>query len=247
MCVQFGGLRAVDRVSLSVPRGAIVGIIGPNGAGKSTLFNAISGLVSGAEGRVVVDGVDVSALPPYRRAQLGLGRTFQGVGLARDMTLRESILLGQHRHASYSTAEALLFTHRAKAQEEQFSAVADSYIEGLGFGELADHPVRMLSGGQQRLVEIASVLASTPAVLMLDEPTAGLSPAAAEELARRLHELRDDHGQTILLIEHNVPLVLDLCDYVYVLNAGSVLAEGQPGELAANPEILGAYLGEAVR
>jgi branched-chain amino acid transport system permease protein len=246
MSVQFGGLRAVDGVSITVRQGSIVGIIGPNGAGKSTLFNAISGLVPGATGRVTVDGVDVTGQPPHRRAQLGLGRTFQGVGLARDMTLRESILLGQHRRASYSNLQALLFTRQAREQEEQLGLIADAYVEGLGLTDLADQRVRSLSGGQQRLVEIAAVLASTPAVLMLDEPTAGLSPAAAEELARRLHELRDDHGQTILLIEHNVPLVLDLCDYVYVLNAGAVLAEGPPSELAANPEILSAYLGEAL-
>ena len=246
MSVAFGGLRAVDAVSISVASGSIVGIIGPNGAGKSTLFNAISGLEPRATGRVIIDGVDVGRRAPYQRAQLGLGRTFQSVGLAGDMTVRESILLGQHRHATYSTTSGLLFTRRAREHEERLGLVADSYVDGLGFTELADQPVRLLSGGQQRLVEIAAVLASAPAVLMLDEPTAGLSPAAAEELARRLHELRDDHGQTILLIEHNVPLVLDLCDYVYVLNAGSVLAEGPPSELAANPEILSAYLGEAV-
>jgi branched-chain amino acid transport system permease protein len=244
--VAFGGLHAVDAVSISVPSGSIVGIIGPNGAGKSTLFNAISGLEPRAVGRVLIDGIDVGDMAPHRRAQLGLGRTFQSVGLAGDMTVRENILLGQHLHATYSTTAGLLFTRRAREQEDRLALVADSYVDGLGFTDFADRPVRLLSGGQQRLVEIASVLASSPAVLMLDEPTAGLSPGAAEELARRLRELRDEHGQTILLIEHNVPLVLDLCDFIYVLNAGAVLAEGLPAELSANPEILSAYLGEAV-
>jgi branched-chain amino acid transport system permease protein len=243
--VEFGGLHAVENVSLTVPAGQIVGIIGPNGAGKSTLFNAISGFVP-ARGAVTLDGDVLHTLKPHERAAAGLGRTFQHVGLARDQSVRQNILLAQHHFARYGDLAALAYSPSARDVERALAQLADTVIDGLGFGQYADTPVRQLSGGQQRLVELAAVLATGPKLLMLDEPTAGLSPAAAENLATRLRELRDERGQTILLIEHNVPLVLDLCDYVYVLSAGQLLAAGTTDELAAMPEILDAYLGGAV-
>jgi ABC-type branched-subunit amino acid transport system ATPase component/ABC-type branched-subunit amino acid transport system permease subunit len=244
--VHFGGLVAVDDVSLAVPAGTVVGIIGPNGAGKSTLFNAISGLVPGATGRVFLDGASLHDLAPHRRVLAGLGRTFQNVGLAQDMSVRDNILLARHADCTYGDTGALLYSARVNEVEGALGDAADLAIEQLGFERYRDTPVRNLSGGQRRLVELAAVLATGPKLLMLDEPTAGLSPAAAENLADRLRELRDDHGQTILLIEHNVPLVLDLCDYVYVLNAGALLADGKPRALARKPEVLSAYLGEVV-
>jgi branched-chain amino acid transport system ATP-binding protein len=195
---------------------------------------------------VLLDGVRLDGLTPHLRAQHGLGRTFQLVGLAKDMTVRENILLAQHRAASYGELGALVYPSGVDQVERQLGEMADTVISGLGFDRFADRPVRALSGGQQRLVELAAVLATAPKLLMLDEPTAGLSPAAAENLATRLHDLRAEQGQTILLIEHNVPLVLDLCDHVFVLNAGTLLADGPPDDLARNPEILSAYLGEAV-
>jgi branched-chain amino acid transport system permease protein len=245
LSVTFGGLHAVEDVSVTVQAGQIVGIIGPNGAGKSTLFNAISGFVP-ATGRVTLDGVALHDLKPHQRAAAGLGRTFQNVGLARDQSVRQNILLAQHHFATYGDLAALAYSPSARDVEIALSRLAEDVIAGLGFQQYAETPVRQLSGGQQRLVELAAVLATGPKLLMLDEPTAGLSPAAAENLADRLRELRDDRGQTILLIEHNVPLVLDLCDYVYVLSAGQLLAAGTTQELAAMPEILDAYLGGSV-
>jgi ABC-type branched-subunit amino acid transport system ATPase component/ABC-type branched-subunit amino acid transport system permease subunit len=245
MSVAFGGLHAVEDVSLTVEAGQIVGIIGPNGAGKSTLFNAISGFVP-ATGGIALDGVALHDLKPHQRAAAGLGRTFQNIGLARDQSVRQNILLAQHCYARYGDLAAIAYAGSAARVETQLAQVAEDVIAGLGFQQYADTPVRQLSGGQQRLVELAAVLATGPKLLMLDEPTAGLSPAAAENLADRLRGLRDDRGQTILLIEHNVPLVLDLCDYVYVLSAGQLLAAGTTDELAAMPEILGAYLGGEV-
>jgi branched-chain amino acid transport system ATP-binding protein len=245
LSVEFGGLHAVEDVSLSVQAAQIVGIIGPNGAGKSTLFNAISGFVP-STGAIVLDGAPLHGLKPHRRAVAGLGRTFQNVGLARDQSVRQNVLLAQHHFASYSDPAALAYSRSARDVETSLAQLASDVIAGLGFEQYADTPVRQLSGGQQRLVELAAVLATGPKLLMLDEPTAGLSPAAAENLAERLRQLRDDRGQTILLIEHNVPLVLDLCDYVYVLSAGVLLAAGTTSELAARPEILGAYLGGEV-
>jgi branched-chain amino acid transport system permease protein len=243
--VSFGGLRAVDDVSLHVEKQMVVGLIGPNGAGKSTLFNAISGFVP-MEGRLTFDGQPISSVAPHLRAAMGMGRTFQHVGLAHDLSVRENMLLAQHQQAAYGDASALAFTRSVAAVEEHIGRRADELIEGLGFSSFASKPVGQLSGGQRRLVEIAAVLSTSPKLLMLDEPTAGLAPAAAEALGERLTALRDEHGQAILLIEHNVPLVLDVCDYVYVLNAGRLLAEGKPSTLGRNPEILSAYLGEAV-
>jgi branched-chain amino acid transport system permease protein len=242
--VQFGGLVAVSEASLDVPAGQIVGVIGPNGAGKSTLFNAVSGFVPMSSGTIHLDGTAIHALPAYARARAGIGRTFQLGGLALDMSVRENLILAQHQAFSYSDVQGLLFTRHVAAEEERFASVADDLIAGSGFAHLADAPVRELSGGQQRLVEIAAVLATSPKVLLLDEPAAGLSPAASEALADALRVLRDEHGQTVVLVEHNVPLVLDVCDHVYVLNAGSVLAEGPPRTLRRKPEVLSAYLGE---
>jgi ABC-type branched-subunit amino acid transport system ATPase component/ABC-type branched-subunit amino acid transport system permease subunit len=244
--VRFGGLTAVDDVSLSVPAGSVVGLIGPNGAGKSTLFNAISGLVRIEQGRISLRGKEIQALRCDQRASLGIARSFQHVGLARDLSVRENFLLAQHQLAPYSDVEALLMLPRAARAETEFRSRADEAIAALGFDAMADMPVRHLSGGQQRIVEIACLLVTAPELVLLDEPSAGMAPAAAENLATRLRDLRDALGRTVLLIEHNVPLVLDTCDYVYVLDAGKLIAEGAPADIAANRAVIDAYFGAAV-
>jgi branched-chain amino acid transport system permease protein len=244
--VRFGGLQAVDDVHLTVPAGKIVGLIGPNGAGKSTLFNAVSGLVRIQGGEIRFQGRQIQALRTDQRAALGIARSFQQVGLAKDLSMRENFLLAQHQLASYSDAEALLMLPRAGHAEVELRQRADEAIEALGFGPFADMPVRNLSGGQQRIVEIACLLVTAPELVMLDEPSAGMAPAAAESLANRLRALRDSLGRTVLLIEHNVPLVLDTCDYIYVLDAGRLIAEGLPADIAANQQVIDAYFGQAV-
>jgi branched-chain amino acid transport system permease protein len=244
--VRFGGLHAVDGVSLRVPAGKIVGLIGPNGAGKSTLFNAVTGHVRTARGHIRYRGREIQDLRGDRRARLGIARSFQQVGLAKDMTVRENFLLAQHQLARYGDVEALLRLPRAARDESEFARRTDAAIDALGFGPMADMPVRNLSGGQQRIVEIACLLMTAPDLVMLDEPSAGMAPAAAENLATRLRDLRDVVGRTVLLIEHNVPLVLDTCDYVYVLDAGRLIAEGEPREIAANQQVIDAYFGAAV-
>jgi branched-chain amino acid transport system ATP-binding protein len=236
----------VDGVSLRVPAGKIVGLIGPNGAGKSTLFNAVTGHVRTARGHIRYRGREIQDLRGDRRARLGIARSFQQVGLAKDMTVRENFLLAQHQLARYGDVEALLRLPRAARDESEFARRTDAAIDALGFGPMADMPVRNLSGGQQRIVEIACLLMTAPDLVMLDEPSAGMAPAAAENLATRLRDLRDVVGRTVLLIEHNVPLVLDTCDYVYVLDAGRLIAEGEPREIAANQQVIDAYFGAAV-
>ena len=243
--VRFGGLVAVDGASLEVRRGRIVGLIGPNGAGKTTLFNSISGVIRPSTGTVRMLGRDISALPAHRRAALGLARTFQQIGLAKDQTVLENMLLAQHLLAGYGGGRALLRTPRVQRSEDEMEARARAAIAALGFEGREDVPVRQLSGGQQRICEVGCVLLTDPELLMLDEPSAGMAPAMVENLAVRLRQLRDELGRTVLLIEHNVPLVLDVCDDIYVLNFGQVLAHGTPEEILAHPDVIGAYLGEA--
>jgi branched-chain amino acid transport system permease protein len=244
--VRFGGLVAVDDVALEVRQGQVVGLIGPNGAGKTTLFNTISGLIRPQGGRVRLLGRDVSSLPASARAGLGLSRTFQQIGLSKDQSVLENMLLAQHTLAGYDTASGLLYTRRVASSEADMRARAMEAVSALGFEGREHVPVRLLSGGQQRIVEVACALLTDPRLLMLDEPSAGMSPAAAENLADRLLDLRSSRERTVLLIEHNVPLVLDVCDYVYVLNFGKVLASGTPDDILAHPDVISAYLGEAV-
>jgi branched-chain amino acid transport system ATP-binding protein len=244
--VRFGGLTAVDSASIAVPAGQIVGLIGPNGAGKSTLFNAVGGFVRPRAGRITFAGQDITELPPHQRAALGIGRTFQHGGLAANLSVLENLLLAQHPAATYNWGEALGYVGHAGSCEDELRRRSVEVIDALGFAEKTDVPVRNLSGGQQRIVELACALVTAPALLMLDEPSAGMAPAAVENLAQRLRELRDDLGRTVLLIEHHIPLVLDVCDTVYVLDAGRVIASGTPAEVAALPEVMTAYLGEEV-
>ena len=244
--MRFGGLVAVDGATLSVPRGRIVGLIGPNGAGKTTLFNCISGLLRPQSGMVRMNGRDISSLSAHERARLGLARTFQQIGLSKDQSVLDNMLLAQHLLAGYGGGRALLYTGRVARSEDEMRDRALEAIRLLGFEGREDTPVRLLSGGQQRIVEVACALLTDPELLMLDEPSAGMSPAAAEGLADRLRELREGMGRTVLLIEHNVPLVLDVCDHVYVLNFGRVLASGTPAEILAQPDVVSAYLGEAI-
>jgi branched-chain amino acid transport system permease protein len=241
--VHFGGVAALEDASLEVPRGKIVGLIGPNGAGKTTLFNAISGVLRPDAGRIRLFDTDVSTLPAHARAALGLGRSFQLIGLAKDLTVNENFLLAQHRLATYDPASALLRLPMATRVEKRLRERATTAIEALGFERYADTQVQNLSHGQQRIVEIGCLLVTAPEILMLDEPSAGMAPALVENLALRLREMRDELGKTILLIEHNVPLVLDVCDELYVLDAGQVIAHGEPKKVVAQRDVVDAYLG----
>ncbi|HUQ39376.1 MAG TPA: branched-chain amino acid ABC transporter ATP-binding protein/permease, partial [Acidimicrobiales bacterium] len=244
--VRFGALQAVDAASLQVRAGEIVGLIGPNGAGKTTLFNAVTGLVPITGGRITLLGTDVTTMAPHRRAAAGMGRTFQGIGLAKDLSVTENLLLAQHTAARYSTAEALLGIGRSGRIERDLRERAREAVVALGFERYADTPVRLLSHGQQRIVELGCVVMTAPDLVMLDEPSAGMSPGAAENLAVRLRDIRDQLGRTVLLIEHNLPLVLDVCDSLTVLASGAVIASGSIDEVARNAEVVNAYLGEAV-
>lgn len=243
--VRFGGLQVLDGVSLEVPKGSVVGLIGPNGAGKTTLFNVLSGFVWPDDGKALYAGRDLIPQAPSARARLGIGRTFQQVGLVRDESVLQNFLLAQHTVAGYGIGSGLLYDPFARVGDLTARHRAERAIESLGLGPLAHLPVGSLSGGQQRIVEIGCAMIGSPETLLFDEPSAGMAPAAAERLAERLLQVRDTLGTTILLIEHHIPMVLAVCDYVYVLHLGRILAEGSPAEIVQNPEVARAYLGEA--
>ncbi len=241
--VRFGGLQAVDGAGLRVDRGTIVGLMGPNGAGKTTMFNAITGALTPDAGHIEFLGEDVSALPAHLRAARGMGRTFQLIGLAKGLSVYENLLMAQHLAAPYGVASALTGVGASRRYEREIRERADQTIDGLGFGRYRNTLVSRLSHGQQRIVEIGSALVTSPELLMLDEPSAGMSPAAAEDLAATLLDVRDQLGRTILLIEHNVPLVLGVADELYVMDLGMVIADGEPGEVVTRPDVVTAYLG----
>jgi branched-chain amino acid transport system ATP-binding protein len=219
-------------------------LIGPNGAGKSTLFNAVSGFVRPDQGHVLVHGVDVTHMAPHRRAGLGIGRTFQQIGLVKDLTVTENLLLAQHRLAGYGPVTALAHLPSVGRAERALRERAVDTLHALRFERFAEAELRELSHGQQRIVELAAALLTAPGVLLLDEPSAGMSPAAAEALAERLLQVRDELGQTILLIEHHLPLVMATCTTVHVMDAGRMLTSGSPAEVTTDPAVVAAYLGE---
>lgn len=243
LSVRFGGVTAVDSVCLDVERATVTGLIGPNGAGKTTLFNAVSGLVHADGGTVCVNGADMTDAPPHRRAAAGVGRTFQQIGLIKDLTVTDNLLLAQHRLCSYGPIAAVGYLPAVARGERSIRRRTSETIGELGLRHLADAPLAELSHGQQRLVEMAAVFLTSPGLLLLDEPTAGLSPAAVEELAKRLVQFRDDFGQTMFVIEHHLPLVMSVCDRVHVMGSGRLLTSGTPAAVRRDPDVVAAYLG----
>jgi branched-chain amino acid transport system permease protein len=242
--VAFGGNQVLQGVGFTVGRGESVGLIGPNGAGKTTIFNCVSGFVRPSAGRISYRGRDLLALPPQARPWLGVGRTFQQVGLSPAQTVRENMLLAQHTVEPYSATAALLRLPRVRRAEQRLAMRADAALELLGAAELADVRVGDLPHGNQRLVELAAVLASGAELVLLDEPAAGMGPDEASRLAGLLRELQDSLDITLLVIDHHVPFVSAVCDRVLVLSDGTVIAEGAPEQIRRDPLVAAVYLGE---
>ena len=242
--IRFGGLQALQDVSLRVSEFEIVGLIGPNGAGKTTIFNCITGFYRPQSGRVEFQDHDVSELPPHTRSALGMGRTFQNVGLRKEATVLENMLTAQHSNVPYGAVSGMLGSPASIASEHTLRRRSDAILEILSLGHLRDTPVQGLSYGTLKKVEIATALATDPDLLLLDEPSSGMGPQEAHQLGDELLELRHDFELSICMIEHHVPLVVRVCDYVYVLNFGQLLTEGRPEEVQRHPEVVAAYLGE---
>ena len=242
--IQFGGVRAASDVSIFVGEWEIVGVIGPNGAGKTTTFNMITGFYSPDSGKVEFKGQDVTSLDVHQRTAIGMGRTFQNVGMVKGATVRDNLKSAQHLLASYSTVSGMLGVPRTFRTEGELDDRADRLVELLDLRELLDEQVAGLPYGDLKRIELATVLATDPDVLLLDEPTSGMGPEESEQLGDTLLQLRRDFGLTVLMIEHHVPMVVRVCDYVYCLSFGSMLAHGKPDEVRQHPEVIRAYLGD---
>jgi branched-chain amino acid transport system ATP-binding protein len=243
LSIRFGGLQALQDLTLTVNEFEIVGLIGPNGAGKTTAFNCITGFYKADTGTVVYRGQDVTRTPPHKKAAMGFGRTFQNVGMVKSSTVLDNLKTAQHARVQYDVVTGLLGGGRVAAEERALEAKADAILEMLGLTEFRDLRVGGLSYGTLKLLELGCALATEPDVLLLDEPSSGMGPEESHELGERLIELRKAFGLTMLLIEHHVPLVLSVCDHIYVLNFGRLLAEGEPSVIQTHPEVVAAYLG----
>ena len=241
----FAGLIAVDTVSFEVTPHTIHALIGPNGAGKTTLFNMISGLLPPSGGSIHFRDSDITALAPHRRARLGIGRTFQNLRVFGEMTVVENVLTGMHPRLKVPWPLAVLRSRTARAEERDGMAKAMALLEVVGIADLARRPAADLSYGDQRRLEIARALASDPALLLLDEPAAGMNPTETASLGDLLAKLRQG-GLTIVLVEHDMGFVMRLSDRLTVLNFGSVIAEGEPDHIRAHPTVIEAYLGTKV-
>jgi ABC-type branched-subunit amino acid transport system ATPase component len=240
--VRFGGLVAVDAVSLRAPMGRITGLLGPNGAGKSTLFNACSGLLKPQNGSVALRGRELSGLSPQARAQTGLGRTFQRMELYDRLSVEDNVLLGREALVTGANLTRTLF--QPKGVRDSIRRDRDDALELCGLAELRDRPAGTLSTGQRRLVELARVVAGGYDFLLLDEPSSGLDHAESAHFGDILRSVVDARDTGILLVEHDIALVTSVCEYAYVIEFGSLIAEGPTAEVMSSAAVRTAYLGE---
>ncbi|MEB3774336.1 MAG: ABC transporter ATP-binding protein [Desulfurococcales archaeon] len=241
--VEFGGIRAVDDVSIKVDRGEILGIIGPNGAGKTSLLNVISGFYKPKHGKVYYKGVDITRLPPHLRVKLGISRTFQHSELFMGMNVIENIMTGLHPWRKGNTLSYALWTPGVMKWEEWAREKAEHVIDLLDLHEYRYHIVGSLPPGVQKRVDLARALAQDPEVVFMDEPMAGLTREEKEDLVRAIIEVYETRGITFVLVEHDLEVVTDICDRIIVMDFGKVIAEGRPDEVVNHPLVVKAYLG----
>jgi ABC-type branched-subunit amino acid transport system ATPase component len=239
---SFGGVRAVDGASFSVAAGEVRGLIGPNGAGKTTVLNLVSGLLRPTSGTVALDGARIDRLPPHRIAARGVTRTYQNIRLFPALTAVENVIVGMHLRRHAPLARRMLLLPAARAEEEAARERAAALLRRVGLDERAGEKAANLSYGEQRRLEIARALAADPRVLLLDEPTAGMNPVEVAAIGELIREVARA-GHSVLLVEHNVKLVMDVCDRITVLNFGRVIADGAPAGVASDPAVVAAYLG----
>lgn len=242
--ISFGGLRAVDELSMKIEEGGLVGLIGPNGAGKTTVFNMLTGVYRPTDGGIRLDGQNLIGKKPHDICKMGVARTFQNIRLFANLSVLDNVKTGLHNEITYSLAESLLHLGSYRKKERAMDARAMELLGVFGLEGVAGYKAANLPYGQQRKLEIARALATDPKLLLLDEPAAGMNPNETAELMDTIELVRKKFGVTVLLIEHDMKLVSGICEYLYVLNFGRLLAEGTPGEVLSNPEVVTAYLGE---
>jgi branched-chain amino acid transport system ATP-binding protein len=240
----FGGVQAVTRVALEAQKGEILSVIGPNGAGKTTVLNMISGFYHPDSGRISLEGRDVTDLAPSRIAELGVARTFQNIALFRGMTVLDNLMLGRHVHMKTGVFGAFLYWGLAQREEVLHRKRVEDIIDFLRIQDLRRRPTGSLAYGLQKRVELGRALALDPKVLLLDEPMGGCNHEEKEDMARFILDVNEEWGVTVILIEHDMGVVMDISDRVAVLDMGQKIAEGTPDEVRANPRVIKAYLGE---
>jgi len=241
---SFSGLKAVSNLDMEIEVGELVGLIGPNGAGKTTAFNLLTGVYTATEGTITFQGKKMNGLTPYKVSYLGMARTFQNIRLFGDLTVIDNVKIAYHQHVAYNTLTGILRLPKFFKGEEEMEQKALEFLKIFGLHEKANELAKNLPYGQQRRLEIARALATKPSLLLLDEPAAGMNPQETQNLMELIRWIRKEFNLTILLIEHDMSLVMGVCERIYVLDYGMVIAHGTPDEIKNNPKVIEAYLGE---
>lgn len=244
--IEFGGLRAVSNLTMTINKGELVGLIGPNGAGKTTAFNMITGVYTPTDGEIYFDGEKSSGKKSYQVTKMGMARTFQNIRLFADLTVIDNVKIAYNMHVSYGLGDAIIRDKKYLDEEDHITAKAMALLKIFHLEELAEEKAKNLPYGQQRRLEIARALATEPKFLLLDEPAAGMNPQETHELMEMIRWIRDKFNLTILLIEHDMGLVMGVCERIYVLEYGMLIAQGTPDEIKQNRRVIEAYLGEEV-
>lgn len=244
--MRFGGLSAVSEVNVKIDAGELVGLIGPNGAGKTTMFNLMTGVYTPTEGSVTFDGRGLNGKKPFQIVSLGMARTFQNIRLFRALTALENVKIAANLHTNASFFEAVLRTPKLLSNDAELDRFARDLLKQMNLEEVTDTRAGDLSYGLQRRLEIARALATRPQLLLLDEPAAGMNPQEKAQLMALIRQIRERFNLTILLIEHDMKLVMGICERIYVLDYGKVIAEGNPVEIQRNPKVIAAYLGQEI-
>lgn len=244
LSIDFGGLRAVNNLNMEINEGELVGLIGPNGAGKTSVFNLFTGVYKPTEGSIKISGVNTFNLKTNKIVELGISRTFQNIRIYKQLSVLDNVRISLDQKENYSTLAAIFRTKKFRNMESELTKKALEYLRMFDLESMANNRADSLSYGNQRKLEIARALACNPKLLLLDEPAAGMNPNETQELMEIIRNIRDNMGISILLIEHDMDLVMGICERLYVLNFGEIIAKGNPLEIQNNPEVIKAYLGD---